>query len=766
MPKLPDKNSLGGPSSFRSGRSIITAGDARADVSGVGAMGKALGRGAQRIGGAISAISEDVQKEQDSLDLIKADAHYKKNMIDAERTFDNDPDYSSYDTRLQPLAGTITEDSANIIRNPKLREKFAIQKSVETAGVRDRVLDKGSTLERQAKIVDVESALGTHQSIYTDPKSDDRRRSQAISDIEASISAAERGGLIDPNGAQGLREKFVRGSQLKDAETRINLGDDSVVEDLERSLNTPRVGPTSNNIKLHDDGMATVTTGSGAKFRVGGTYADRFSGALADLQAAGLDIKADQSGGYANRNIRGTGTPSQHKFGRAIDINWTENARGTPGQIDPQVAREVAKKWGLKWGGDWKNPDPMHFEVDPNATVNAKPPAVAERGLTRYAGVQPKGTMTDAGPAAAPDKPNRYGDIPPDVLSKLLKEAQRGRDVRNQERLWDYKQQIEDDVRSRRETGKGRDGLDLDSIRRTVEPSVWNKYVNDTREADMEFEAARDIPAMSDDQIRNHLDAIVPEPGSEDYGMRASVYDKVKKKADDIRELRAKDPAQSVNSSPEVQGVVKRLQETGVQDQGAIVKARLAAQSRIGIAPQDQSPITKAEAKALLDLPEQRWSMNEGDYLKKLRAAADRAEQEYGPLVAADVFKAAVGFDLKDKSGTDAASGILTKMVKNQAVTADDVSRMNELQNIDAIGRTFDATLTPSIEAERPTISPNFSRDDLQFVTQNAAEIANRKPNAAQEQWARDNPDGWQAFDLRFGKGAAARALGQKPKAK
>jgi hypothetical protein len=96
---------------------------------------------------------------------------------------------------------------------------------------------------------------------------------------------------------------------------------------------------------------------------VGSPYASKFQGLLEDLEAAGYKIDPKQSGGYNYRNIAGTNRLSNHAYGRALDVNWTDNARGTKGKIDPTLARTLAQKHGLVWGGDWSNPDPMHFEV-------------------------------------------------------------------------------------------------------------------------------------------------------------------------------------------------------------------------------------------------------------------------------------------------------------------------------------------------------------------------------------------------------------------
>lgn len=125
--------------------------------------------------------------------------------------------------------------------------------------------------------------------------------------------------------------------------------------------------------------LRTIATPGGARLTVADEHAARFEGLLRDLEAAGYAVKGDQSGGYNPRNIAGTNTPSHHAHGAAVDINWTDNPRGAAGKIDPTLARELAARHGLTWGGDWKNPDPMHFEVGkaPMPAISA-PQAVAD----------------------------------------------------------------------------------------------------------------------------------------------------------------------------------------------------------------------------------------------------------------------------------------------------------------------------------------------------------------------------------------------------
>jgi hypothetical protein len=151
--------------------------------------------------------------------------------------------------------------------------------------------------------------------------------------------------------------------------------------------------------------LRVITSPSGARFTVADEHADRFGGLVKDLEDAGIRINPNASGGYNPRNIRGSNKPSNHAFGRAIDINWDENPMGQQGKINPEVARSLAAKHGMTWGGDWKNrPDPMHFEV---AGVPNVP--LSQRAFTRVAGVQQTEPSTTGVPTPMPTYKNVGG---------------------------------------------------------------------------------------------------------------------------------------------------------------------------------------------------------------------------------------------------------------------------------------------------------------------------------------------------------------------
>jgi len=151
--------------------------------------------------------------------------------------------------------------------------------------------------------------------------------------------------------------------------------------------------------------LVTIRSKGGSPFTVSREHAPRFQALIDDLEAAGYAIDPKQSGGYNPRNIAGTNTPSQHSFGTAIDINWSDNPRGAAGKMPANVAQDLAAKHGFTWGGAWSNPDPMHFEVARGGQV-----PIAQRGIASFAGLpkpaeQPPDGMDAATYGVAPQRP-------------------------------------------------------------------------------------------------------------------------------------------------------------------------------------------------------------------------------------------------------------------------------------------------------------------------------------------------------------------------
>jgi len=94
-----------------------------------------------------------------------------------------------------------------------------------------------------------------------------------------------------------------------------------------------------------------------------GSTTNKFRRLLNYLNSSGYKI--NDIGSYSYRNARGLSRLSEHAYGRAIDINSTQNPMGSSLHTNmPKNIARVAANLGLVWGGTWHSrKDPMHFST-------------------------------------------------------------------------------------------------------------------------------------------------------------------------------------------------------------------------------------------------------------------------------------------------------------------------------------------------------------------------------------------------------------------
>lgn len=205
MAKLPSKYDLSQQPSGRSGRQI-----AEYNTSG-------LGRGLQSLGNSLSVMADDIKRQQNTVDVARAEAAKAKGFIDTENEFSQDGDYSTFGKRAPARTGGVVDNAANLIRDPEMRERWKIGAQTDAARVNDAIGDKARTLGKQAETVAFDDALETNRRIYVDPNSSEEARAKARADIEGAIATGEKSGLLTPDQGAARRDKFVKGADFNRA---------------------------------------------------------------------------------------------------------------------------------------------------------------------------------------------------------------------------------------------------------------------------------------------------------------------------------------------------------------------------------------------------------------------------------------------------------------------------------------------------------------------------------------------------------------------
>jgi hypothetical protein len=259
VPRMPTKENLSGPMSLRSGRAVISAG--QVDASAIGRGLEAAGRGVGQIANAMSAIDDKAKREQDAIDLARAEAAQRASLFETERVFDEDGDYATQDKRYTPLAVEATDRAANLIRDPQKREMWRLKAENDIIAGRERLLKRADTMGRQERFVQLQTILEKKRSDFTDPRNTREDQSRIFREARDAIELGKRSGMLDPANAHKLEKEYVHGAVKHDAERQLNDSPEALRQRLlgERA---PQGELEIGNIDLSARGAAKNADGS------------------------------------------------------------------------------------------------------------------------------------------------------------------------------------------------------------------------------------------------------------------------------------------------------------------------------------------------------------------------------------------------------------------------------------------------------------------------------------------------------------------------
>jgi soluble lytic murein transglycosylase-like protein len=200
MPRIPSDYELSGPASLRSGRVISTY-----DTTDIG-------RGLQSFANDLGSVAADQQKQNNVVDVSRAEAHWLKQRLDLQNQAENDTDYSTFSKRYDPQVETARTQSANLIRDPRMRENWLANAQKDAIVANDWVRDKSLQKQKSAELGALNDTYQSNFDIAVDPNTAEPVREKARADIQGSIDQAEQHGFITPEQASEARWKFVHGS--------------------------------------------------------------------------------------------------------------------------------------------------------------------------------------------------------------------------------------------------------------------------------------------------------------------------------------------------------------------------------------------------------------------------------------------------------------------------------------------------------------------------------------------------------------------------
>lgn len=359
----------------------------------------------------------------------------------------------------------------------------------------------------------------------------------------------------------------------------------------------------------------------------------------------------------------------------------------------------------------------------------------------------------------------------------------------------------------------------IDRARGIMPPVQFRKLNEAWQEARLEYEAISPLSRMTREEQEDHVVGVFRRAEGNEESLRVArkVRDKAERDMERMTKLRGNDPVRAIEgyigeetderrvALPNTREAYRKAAEARRSVQGTMVtedgtrvpspadkRTRMLSQhqeyelifdarlkDQQAIMPDDPSKhriISKREAERLLRIDDGGKKLDYNTFKQKMTEAADRAEQWYGPKYAHRAMDEAINFIITGKEHNEAADKLISKMARGEPILFDDLRRVhaldhlkrtdlnfggntmgglnfggrNAMGSLDRIGRGVEFPTTPSGPAigNRPTVT-NWSE---------ARPI--EQPSERHVEWVRANPGGWQAFDEKFGPGAASRALG------
>ena len=281
------------------------------------------------------------------------------------------------------------------------------------------------------------------------------------------------------------------------------------------------------------------------------------------------------------------------------------------------------------------------------------------------------------------------------ILDDTIKEIH----SRNTEMYQQTKDAVDSDIGKLRMEGAvpvDPDGTtSLDRARQVLQPKDFQTYLGKWNTAQQQFNVLSPIDDMTEEGYAKHMKDWSSGPASSiNYNDATKIRETADKTWDGILTKRATDPGGAADAASEVAAYNQSVEKmpmaqrldgsygpaiTPQQYMAGRVNARLTAQSRWDIAPDDQRIVSQAEAAKLLRLGENNRDVKQLDPVQfdsRMKAAARRAETLYGPEYATRALDESLKYLVNDDTMRQLGLATAASMLTGKAPAFSDVQAL------------------------------------------------------------------------------------------
>lgn len=747
MPRLPSADSLGGLSGGGGGRSISSI-----DASGIGSAQREQGQALQGVGDKLQAIANDINEKQGTLEDAKARADWTISRAKLEEERDNETDPEALGQFQSKYQAALTK-SASMISDPRKRELFLANNSPEVARGQIAATGRADEINTDASLAD------TNQKLF------DLRQS-ALKTKDPSVRAAA----------------FKTARDLYD--TLENNGDISAVDAQKGRQSWATDFATSAVNMMPPEEQLRVLGG--------------FKGALAQQESSG-NPKIVNGNGYAGLYQFGAPrlqTLGVYQPGAGENLQtWSQTGSAEPGKWSGQF--NIPGFPGVKTLADFRSNPAAQDAVFGIHTAKLDQ-EIADRGLDKYIGKTVAGIpitregiyamahLGGIGGAEAALKSGGSSDardnngssvlsyarlgltdprnktlvdmIPADRADYMRENAQRAVTQQTREEVAQVRSLRQDDEASIMQTGQPVQSLTMERVAASQGPEEAAAFADNRQRAQTYYRATNDWDSLPAEEINQRLASLKPRAGEEGYERQQAFFNTAVEKAQQTLKQRQEDPATAVDRLPDVQQAKQAADPKDPSSIAALGRARMVAQDRIGVPPQLQTPITRAEAiNAMLPLTKAPPGLEK----QGMEAVVKQFDQTYGP----DAEKAltyALTASKVDNDVAEQASKVIRSIAQGRAVSAAQERALNDAIEISAANGTVSflapqedtaAFSDPMTGFAAPTTKPTaktgvYSNTPPQDIQAALGQVPTQARDALL-----GNPDLAKDFDAKYGRG-------------
>lgn len=351
--KFPTPDTIPGPEGMGSqGMPVQTQyrPDTRGTDIAAGVSGAAQGLG--QVAGAIGDIADRQMQQNNSVDLSRAEAYRTAQYLDIQNNAAKDNNYAEYGKNYPPLVDAAVAKAGDLIRDPRMREKWLADQESGKAQMLDAIHDRGVQLHDDFNRAGLESSLADNARLISDPTVPQEVRDKARKDMTGSIDMGVHTGLVEPGKAVELRDKYLKGS---DNELAKNTAELDILANPQRAMIDLAI-PTTGD--AHSSLMAAQQAVNG------GPPALEFSLARTTAHLLG-DANFPDDPKLATAYLSDPEKAAQ--YAEAAQAVLTDRYKGdltaAVVAMDPKGGTELADKWVASGKKDWVLPRDVRGRV-------------------------------------------------------------------------------------------------------------------------------------------------------------------------------------------------------------------------------------------------------------------------------------------------------------------------------------------------------------------------------------------------------------------